>query len=335
MRRGASLGAFALGMILAQGPPGCGASTFLCESDEGCAGLSEGQCEADGHCSVPDPECRSGRRYADHSGGLSGRCVGEDATGTSGDPSTDSAPASSGDDRTSLDDDASTTSTSSTSTTSSSTSTTDDPTDPTAEPPPGVCKGGQALVDEPFDGPDINPMLWEAFIDPGLDLVVLDGELRVIAVAPTQEAEAGLDGNFELPVVGSVGVELSVGPSPEQPSEVFVELDGPDLQWGFLVTTAGELVCYISDGFGSEWLDARPYDPRQHRWLQMTFDRRIGAITWQAAPSVDAGAWETLVELELQGSLESASFTFWAELPGESAADVLLAAYGHAFVCEG
>lgn len=62
--------------LLALGVAGaCASSTFVCMDDADCEGLVGGACEADGYCSVPDPECPSQRRYAAHSGSLSNECV--------------------------------------------------------------------------------------------------------------------------------------------------------------------------------------------------------------------------------------------------------------------
>ncbi len=48
---------------------------FLCQDDTGCP---NGQCEASGFCSFPDPACDSGRRYGEFAGdGLGGSCVDE------------------------------------------------------------------------------------------------------------------------------------------------------------------------------------------------------------------------------------------------------------------
>ena len=60
----------------------CASSTFTCMDDADCEGLAGGACEADGYCSVPDAECPSQRRYADHSGSQSGECVEEDVADT-------------------------------------------------------------------------------------------------------------------------------------------------------------------------------------------------------------------------------------------------------------
>jgi hypothetical protein len=57
---------------------GCASAPFLCSSDDDCAGLAGGACEASGYCSVPDPDCPSMRRHAPHSGPLSNQCVSED-----------------------------------------------------------------------------------------------------------------------------------------------------------------------------------------------------------------------------------------------------------------
>jgi hypothetical protein len=72
---------------------GCGAAAFNCATDEVCDG---GQCEPTGHCSFFDPTCASGRRYGEHSGGLSGECVpSDDATGDASTAAPDSSSSSS------------------------------------------------------------------------------------------------------------------------------------------------------------------------------------------------------------------------------------------------
>lgn len=82
MRRVIVMG-FGSACVLALGiAAGCASSTFVCMVDTDCEGLVGGACEADGYCSVPDPECPSHRRYAAHSGGQSNECVGEDVADT-------------------------------------------------------------------------------------------------------------------------------------------------------------------------------------------------------------------------------------------------------------
>jgi hypothetical protein len=69
---------------------GCGAAAFNCATDDVC---DEGLCEPTGYCSFFDPTCPSGRRYGEHSGGLSGQCVPADEA--TGDASTSSPGSSS------------------------------------------------------------------------------------------------------------------------------------------------------------------------------------------------------------------------------------------------
>src|SRR4051812_7055325 len=52
-----------------------GGGAFHCERDDQCS--VGGTCEADGLCSFPDTQCGSGRRYGDHSGAVSNKCVGD------------------------------------------------------------------------------------------------------------------------------------------------------------------------------------------------------------------------------------------------------------------
>src|SRR5882724_6019023 len=53
------------------------AGTFMCSSSDQCTG--GGICQPIGWCSFYDPNCQSGQRYSDASGGLSGVCVGDAA----------------------------------------------------------------------------------------------------------------------------------------------------------------------------------------------------------------------------------------------------------------
>jgi hypothetical protein len=62
----------------------CSPATFHCASDEDCGAM--GTCQADAFCSFPDEECGSGQRYGEYAGDLAGKCVGEDGTSSSGDP---------------------------------------------------------------------------------------------------------------------------------------------------------------------------------------------------------------------------------------------------------
>src|SRR5262245_28407478 len=48
---------------------------FHCTTDADCSATG-GVCETTTYCSVPDPMCDEGRRYADLSGELSNQCVG-------------------------------------------------------------------------------------------------------------------------------------------------------------------------------------------------------------------------------------------------------------------
>jgi hypothetical protein len=58
---------------------------FVCDTDSECTrGGEAGRCELVGHCSFADPECASGRRFADLSGSYSNSCVGGDDGGDAG-----------------------------------------------------------------------------------------------------------------------------------------------------------------------------------------------------------------------------------------------------------
>lgn len=51
-------------------------TTFECTSNADCTGSPPGTCEPAGYCSFPDTSCETGRRFGDHSGPVSGQCVG-------------------------------------------------------------------------------------------------------------------------------------------------------------------------------------------------------------------------------------------------------------------
>jgi hypothetical protein len=72
--------AFAAGLA-AVGLTACspfGGGNFTCDTDEQCRAGAGGKCEPNGFCSFTDPSCASGQRYEEHSGGLSGICVGDE-----------------------------------------------------------------------------------------------------------------------------------------------------------------------------------------------------------------------------------------------------------------
>lgn len=107
---------------------GCGAAAFNCATDDVCDG---GLCEPTGYCSFFDPTCPSGRRYGEHSGGLSGQCVpSDDATGdaSTSAPGTSSSTASSSESTVAISITGDTTTTSESSSSSSESSSTGDPT---------------------------------------------------------------------------------------------------------------------------------------------------------------------------------------------------------------
>jgi hypothetical protein len=75
---------------------GC-APSFTCEDPARCVWQGrQGACEAVGHCSYPDLDCPSKRRFGPHAGSLANRCTPEDATSNgsleAGDSGTASSP---------------------------------------------------------------------------------------------------------------------------------------------------------------------------------------------------------------------------------------------------
>ena len=59
-------------------------TSYKCGSSDQCG--AGGVCEDTGYCSFTDGECAEGRRYAEHAGTYSGRCVGELPPGQDGGP---------------------------------------------------------------------------------------------------------------------------------------------------------------------------------------------------------------------------------------------------------
>ena len=65
-------------VALGAGLGGClRSTTFACTSDVDCTGSAPGRCEPVGFCSFADGSCAAGRRFGDHAGSYSDRCVGE------------------------------------------------------------------------------------------------------------------------------------------------------------------------------------------------------------------------------------------------------------------
>jgi cysteine-rich repeat protein len=64
---------------------------YTCSDDTECTSASEGVCEDTGHCSYPDAECESGRRYGGLAAAFSGQCTTAVGT-TDSSGSSDSGP---------------------------------------------------------------------------------------------------------------------------------------------------------------------------------------------------------------------------------------------------
>lgn len=320
-----SIGAgLVLAVALGRAAPGCIPSSFVCEGDESCAGLSEGQCEADGHCSIPDPDCPGGRRYAAHSGEISGHCVGEDeGTGTGTDTSTageTGGPSTSADDTTSA------------STTTTVGTDTEGPTVDTCAGQPGQPgQLGQPIMDEPFSMLPIDPDRWNVFNDAGIAINVLDGELHLSAV-DAMVAYTDLGSAFPLPASGSAGVELTAVPPPDVTAEAYLVLAELEVAYGVRVQ-GGQLALFYDDGFDDLTLKSVPHDPTAHRWLRLVFDASTDLLAWEAAPA--AGPWERLHETELEPGfdVDEATLYFGAGVWSGPFTIEPLAAFGHAFVC--
>jgi hypothetical protein len=79
-----------LAVMMVAGCGGYGAEAFTCDNAAQCP--TGGACQPNGSCSQLDPSCTgSEQRYTDHSGSLSGMCVGQQ-TGSGSDASVDSPP---------------------------------------------------------------------------------------------------------------------------------------------------------------------------------------------------------------------------------------------------
>lgn len=63
------------GLLASVALAGCNLSPFVCADDSSCSQRDEGQCEANGTCSYPDPDCGSGRRYSTYGPADEGLCV--------------------------------------------------------------------------------------------------------------------------------------------------------------------------------------------------------------------------------------------------------------------
>lgn len=107
---------------------------YACSDDTECTSASEGVCEDTGHCSYPDADCESGRRYGDLAAALSGQCTA--IAGTSGSSSSsDGGPGA-------------------TATTNAESSGSDSTSEDTSPPIPAECGNGVVEEGEECDDPD-------------------------------------------------------------------------------------------------------------------------------------------------------------------------------------
>ncbi|MEX1366674.1 MAG: hypothetical protein AB1Z98_26345 [Nannocystaceae bacterium] len=314
----AGLAALVLGAALGS----CGGNAYTCSDDSGCAGLSDGVCEPDGFCSVPDDECNSGRRYAPASGELSDRCVpGADSTGTThGDGDSDSTGLPSPDDVTGVDD----------------AEATGQPTadDSTGGGFPVTCEGELVLFDD-FDGDSVDRSRWAPYANGrSIDLGLWDGALWAAVDAPDEGvgAYAGIGRVAASPAVGEAGAELLVVPEAKLPGEVYVTLIGEQATYGFDVASEELATFEHTDDYSVRVVE--PFDPQAHRWVRMAFDEQAGTLQWQVSP--DGFDWTTIdseTELATGWSPSSTSLEIGGGLwTGPYAADPLFLV-DNAFVC--
>ncbi len=255
----------------------CGSPAFICEDDAGCAGLSDGLCESSGYCSVPDPECRSGRRYAADSGPESERCVPEEgSTGVVDDSSTGGGETDSGPP---LDD-------------SGTTLPGVDST--TGDPLFGPCEGSEPLLLDPFDSPSIEQAWWDQHESQDMTLAPLDGVLVAtvdeVVTQDTTSIYSGLKARIPLPSLGAVGLQILEVPEFDVPAEIYMMLSDGDAVVGFDVHD-GVLETFEHVGEYTIRVTV-PFDADAHRWVRMTFEDQIGLLRWETSP--DGQEWSEI-----------------------------------------
>lgn len=318
--RGVTKGWWMAGLIPGVIAGSCGSSAFICEDDAGCAGLTSGLCESSGYCSVPDSECRSGRRYAADSGPLSDRCVPEEgSTGaiegsgsSTGGGDTGSGPL--------LDD----------------SGTTLPGADSTTEGPLfGPCEGSEPLLLDPFDSPSLDRVWWDQYVNGGITLAPFDAELVATVdemFAEDSTAYSGIKATVPLPSFGAVGVQILEVPEIGLPGEIYIVLGDGDVAVGLDVHD-GNLETFEDVGSYMTRVVV-PFDPAVHRWVRMTFDDRIGLLQWETSP--DGEGWSVLdVDDEVPpGWVSTAYFEIGAGVWQGPVASQIVAVADDAFVCQ-
>ncbi len=275
---------------------GCQASLFTCQTDANCEGLAGGACESNGFCSVPADDCPSGRRYADHSGVVSGACVDTSgSTGVSGtstgapDLSTTSGPgdptgttesggtlslAESGDA------DTGTTAGLTQGTTGFGTST-----GATGGPPATPCGDGTVVYLEEFVFGELPPDIWTTdSAGAGAADVRFDrGELTVSVQTTGSSGLWWAEASLPVPDRGAFVFEM-IEPPPEGSNGV-----------AWVVADAGPREAYLEYRVGTvvavrrvsadalEVVDSMPYDPQAHRWARVVYDKEAQTIEAQLA----------------------------------------------------
>lgn len=274
---------------------GCRSSLFTCETNENCNGLPGGVCEANGFCSTAAEDCDSGRRYAQHSGEFSGRCVdptgtSDAPTSTSGGTSTTTGPGvSSSSDVGPLDETGMDTSTGGRVGEESSTTTTG-VAESTGADDFSVCGVDRVVYEQAFDDGRGLGSDWDPTTIGTAGARVQDETLVVSVDASTSEGYWFAGSQFALPQRGSFVVEV-VQPPPA---------DGAGIAWIAVISDPGDLYLEFTpnnvnavvseDAATFNTLHSVPYVQELHRWGRLNFDRVGGTVDIELSGDAVSGS---------------------------------------------
>ena len=275
----------------------CQTGAFVCSSDESCSGLEGGACEANGLCSVPNPDCVSGREYAELSGSAAGECVpAEDGTSTTVSHASTGGGSDPGPILTTSTE-GGVSSSSGGGRDESGPSTGGEESGTTVMPP---CGESPSVYRHDFADGMFARRDWTVNAFGQVDASFDGGTLTV----STEGDGIGSDvwwitNTFATPMAGSVALELVESPPPDSNASFWIELPSPQVTLS-LAARGTQLRASIQTGDGA-YVDQKldRYDPVDHRWLRMRYDAATESVLAQTSP--DVLTWSAFHDFDTSG----------------------------------
>lgn len=308
---------------------GCSdSSRFYCQNDAQCAAAGAGgRCETDNNCSLSDPECPSGRRYADFSGDLSAMCTpvpdgssdGSASTSDTTPPTlsatTDVSDTSGGPLATGPGPATTTTTTTDPSTTDATTGstndggTTDGTTGDATSGSTGVSPACAVVFEDSFAGLALDPY-WGVTNPNAIDL---GGGTATFDVGPASRWHALIanGGGFMNLEDSCLTLEVETPPAQHGLAGQLEIASPPNIHMWTL--SDGNLQAWAGQGNDPGFLE--PFDPVQHRFLGLCVEGgdvvwRYSAdgVGWTVAASLPAPAWVADAQIRIVANA-------WDDLP--------------------